>query len=144
MCIIIFENIFFRESVSKKRFFYILLSSMEFDKLSPCAKTCVENFLLERRLKSSHIYLHENVDHDGHDKYGYKSNLWDVFIFYKTEATESSPNYNVAFFHREEWYCNTAENYSLWKEYSLNEFRYGFSSSILRQKNIIICKNIGL
>jgi hypothetical protein len=115
---------------------------MIFERLSPSAKECVSNFLSEKNIKEHDILFHERLDHDGSDKYGHKSDLWDLFIFYKTQDKSAATDFTVSFYHREDWHCKTSEKYTLWKNYSLKDFKFG--KSPWYQKNIIICKNLGL
>lgn len=54
------------------------------------------------------IWVNEKIDHDGYDKYGPKSNLYDLYIISKKNDTYKYSNY-----HFEDWFDGMEEIYEL-------------------------------
>lgn len=55
------------------------------------------------------FFVLESLDHDGCDKNGFKSNLWDLYII---EINEDN-NYTLYNYHREDWKRDLEEEYEL-------------------------------
>jgi hypothetical protein len=81
--------------------------------LSQKAQICLENF------KKPYVNYYENLDHDGYDSYGPKSDLWDFYIFYNEKG-----QLLVDFYHWENWFGKDDDKrqYTLWKTYTMDEF----------------------
>ena len=57
------------------------------------------------------IYLKEYLSHDGFDRHGPQSNLWDLHII-----IELNDDYIFYDYHWEDWYCeNQVNEYTLWQ-----------------------------
>lgn len=65
--------------------------------------------------KENILFVMEELDHDGHNKSGYVSNLWTLYIIFHNN------NENILYtFHREEWYGDISEKYSIMNQSSIN------------------------
>jgi hypothetical protein len=101
------------------------------------ADICLKKFIEENKEKKLVNYS-ERVDHDGYDREGPKSNLWDLYVFYQNSRNEMM----VDFYHREDWFSGKEEEYSLWGTYTLSDFKYG--EKVWCANNRKICEKIGL
>jgi len=61
------------------------------------------------------IGIKKELEHDGYDRYGPKSNLWDLKIIH----IENNKKY-LSVWHREDWYTDQKEEYSLFNKRELN------------------------
>lgn len=63
------------------------------------------------------IKVSEDVSHDGYDREGPQSNLFDLSVLYCSQG-----NYYLDQWHREDWFClKEPEPYSLFARYRLEE-----------------------
>ena len=58
--------------------------------------------------KENILFVMEDLDHDGHDRFGYISNLWNLYVIY-----HQNNEYIMYTFHREEWYGDKSEEYTV-------------------------------
>jgi hypothetical protein len=63
------------------------------------------------------FFVLESLDHDGCDKYGFKSDLWDLYII----ETNEDNNYRVYNYYREDWKTDEKEDYELTSKKDLLE-----------------------
>lgn len=71
-------------------------------KLSTYAKFVITEYSNSKKSKSKHIfYLKEDLSHDGYDRYGPESNLWDLYVYTKNIKTDEIIILN---YHWEEWF----------------------------------------
>lgn len=63
------------------------------------------------------FFVLECLDHDGHDRYGFKSDLWDLYIIERNDDN----NYIVYNYHREDWKRDEKEEYELFFKKDLLE-----------------------
>jgi hypothetical protein len=92
-------------------------------KLSGAAYTVLSDFT-----KNNIIFLQELVSHDGYDKYGPESNLWDLYII-----VEINNDYIYYYYHWEDWYRENQD-----EEYDL--YQPGIKLSETTRKNINLFK----
>lgn len=92
-------------------------------KLSDAAYNVLSDFT-----KNNIIFLQELVSHDGYDRYGPESNLWDLYII-----AEINNDYIYYYYHWEDWYCENQD-----KEYDL--YQPGIKLSETTGKNINLFK----
>jgi hypothetical protein len=98
---------------------------------------CLDKWLKENK-DNTYLIHHEKLEHDGYDYHGAKSNLWDLYIFYKTK---SSDEVMIDFYHREDWFDSKNEHYSYWGTYTLKEFKNGNANWC--RSNRSICEKLG-
>ena len=58
----------------------------------------------------------EELNHDGSDSYGYKSNLWTLYIFVK-----EINDYTLRIYHREDWFNCDKKKYRISKVYKVSK-----------------------
>jgi hypothetical protein len=77
------------------------------------------------------IDYQEKLDHDGYDKYGPESDLWDLFILYKNKV---SGEHFVDWYNWEDWYIkDSIKGYTLYNTFNMNELRNN-KKSIIEEK----------
>uniref|UniRef100_A0A6C0DAH2 Uncharacterized protein n=1 Tax=viral metagenome TaxID=1070528 RepID=A0A6C0DAH2_9ZZZZ len=64
------------------------------------------------------IYKYDHLSHDGYDKYGPKSNLYDHYIYIYEYS-----NYKVIVFHYEDWFCGDDYYYEKINEVYLSDVK---------------------
>jgi hypothetical protein len=76
------------------------------------------SYFIERTLKNKNvIYCKYHVSHDGYDKHGPKSNLYDYYII-----VNENGDYIFYSFHKERWYTeNDDEDFELWEMMPLSK-----------------------
>lgn len=84
-----------------------LMSKVAFD----AQKIVNEN---HKHLSKLPIKVWETLTHDGYDYYGPKSDIWDLYIVYKSDI-----GYLVQRYHRENWFDGSDQQYQHYKNYSL-------------------------
>lgn len=98
---------------------------MEGELLAKCS-TVLEYYAKDQFRNCKLVHMHEFVGHDGCDRWGYKSNLYDLYVWF-TDGT----NYYVDNWHSEQWYTKN-ENLSFYiaRKYCVTEV--GFETSYKR------------
>lgn len=93
------------------------------------AKNVINNYFLNRNI----VLVVEFLSHDGYDRYGPKSNLWDLYIIEEIEN-----NFVFYDYHWEDWFFDhDAKEYELWKKKNLEDCTIGeFEKIMLKSKNI--------
>ena len=82
--------------------------------LTSPAKKCFDE--LSNNKNYEIIKCIEELTHDGHDNYGPKSDIWNLYILYKHIDTNE---YFVNLYHWEDWFQqNITSNYDLWTTYN--------------------------
>jgi len=77
----------------------------------------INSSFIEKSLKNKNIvYCKYYVSHDGYDRHGPKSNLYDCHIIIR-----ENDEYIFYDFHKEELYGNREEDFDLWKMQSLSK-----------------------
>ena len=69
------------------------------------AVAAIKKFAKENKIVEE-IKVRETKCHDGYDKYGPKSNIWNLMIDYQNKTYR---------FHREDWFYGENEEYVLWR-----------------------------
>ena len=72
--------------------------------LSTHAKVIIEN----KSKSNSIIYVKEYLSHDGYNRFGPESNLWDLYVYIKNEKTNEIIIYN---YHWEDWFYHKIKSH---------------------------------
>jgi hypothetical protein len=95
---------------------------MDYERLSEYAKHCVDKYA-----ENNTIYIidyKEKLDHDGYDKDGPESDLWDLFIMYTSKVSGEDVLDFVDWYHWENWFTkDTVKGYTLHKTFNMNKLR---------------------
>lgn len=102
------------------------------------------NYIISRDFSNKNIvFIGEYLSHDGYDKYGAQSNLWDLYII-----EECEDNFLFYDYHWEDWFSKyDTREYELCKtknleDCSLNDFQIIMKSKITSTKLDNIVKNL--
>ena len=77
--------------------------------LSTHAKSIIDKYMHSKKNKSNPIiYFKEELGHDGYDKYGPESNLWDLYIYIINNETDEIIILN---YHWEDWFYHGRNSY---------------------------------
>ena len=109
---------------------YFTNTELSFD-----AKLLIDNYLLDKNI----IIAVEYLTHDGYDRYGPESNLWDLYII----EDISNNNFIIYNYHWEDWFrsnnCGKKEfeltNYELYLKENLSDAKEFMLSSIKKYIN---------
>ena len=98
------------------------------ENLSVHAKSLLNNYLLDKNI----IFAVEYMEHDGYDKYGPESNLWDLYII------ESIPNndFMIYNYHWEDWFRH--KNFDEEKEFELTNYELYKKENLLDAKHYLL------
>ena len=95
------NNNFINDSINKLKHLYNF-SKLDFFDL----KVIMQNYEIKDIIK-----IDRDLEHDGYDRYGPKSDLWDLRIIH----LENNKKY-LSIWHRENWFTDVDEEYSLIKK----------------------------
>lgn len=77
----------------------------------------ISDFIEETLKNKKVVYCKHYVSHDGYDKHGPKSNLYDYYII-----VNENDDYIFYSFHKEQWYRNNDdEDFELWEMIPLSK-----------------------
>jgi hypothetical protein len=78
-------------------------------KLSTHAESVITKYSKSKKSKSNPIlYVKEHLSHDGYDRYGPESNLWDLYVYTKNNKTDEIIILN---YHWEDWFYHGGNSY---------------------------------
>ena len=78
--------------------------------LSTHAKSVINKYSNSKKSKSKPIFMvKEHLSHDGFDRYGPESNLWDLYVYTKNIKTNEVIILN---YHWEDWFYHGSNSYS--------------------------------
>jgi hypothetical protein len=80
------------------------------------------------------LFVMEELEHDGYDKYGPKSNLWDLLVISNKDG-----DYVLYKYHKEDWYGDKSDEYELIKR-TIIEYLSNYEIELLF-KNILHIEN---
>jgi hypothetical protein len=75
----------------------IIFHSRKLRSITPDASTILEFYFKDKNV----IYARESLGHDGYDRDGPQSNLWDFDIL----VENSNNDYTLYSYHYEDWFC---------------------------------------
>lgn len=84
--------------------YYYTSYQSRYDYLSEPAEKFIQSLSSDEKLIASH----ENLDHDGYDRYGPESDLWDLYLI-----TKKGSDYIFYSLHWENWFRNEPHEYDL-------------------------------
>lgn len=88
--------------------------------ISKSASDLINQYFNIQNDKEKVLFVMENLDHDGCDRYGWKSNLWALSIVYINDN-----EYIFYEFYKEHWNGDKSEQYTLMYKSTLSELKKG-------------------
>jgi len=99
--------------------------------LSTHAESVINQYMHSKKSKRNPIiYVKEELSHDGYDRYGPESNLWDLYIYIKNNKTDEIIILN---FHWEDWFYPWPDSYYGYgkkPEYIINKTNWRYEELI--------------
>jgi hypothetical protein len=93
---------------------------MSYELLSEYGKQCIDNFEEDKYI----INYVEKLSHDGYDKDGPESDLWDLYILYTHNDTGEYVIDYVDWYHFENWFSkDTKKEYTFCEKFNMNDIR---------------------
>ena len=110
---------------------------MKINNITLEAKEVLNNFLDN---KEKIIYYQEFLDHDGYDRYGPKSKLWDFYIIVEDEEND---NFFIYDYHYENWFTKDCiKKYELTSKNNIKNINYYILDLIYNDLEVIDNKKL--